>query len=280
LLRLLYRGDWPARLWEAVPGSREVECIRHELRILPPGQPSLRVGYVSDLHAGPTTPDGLIDAAFTHLALADLDILLLGGDYVFLDADETRVAALAARIEKVRAKKKLAVLGNHDLWTHHDIIERAFARAGVEFLINRNTRARDSNPGIAIVGLDEPWTGRLDARTAFEGIDRAEALVVLCHSPDGLPDAAEAAAVLPNRPEVFYVCGHTHGGHIATPWGPVIVPGIVGKKYPAGLYEVGRVKLFVSRGVGGIELPMRAWARPEVAVFEFSPRASSTVIAP
>jgi predicted MPP superfamily phosphohydrolase len=49
------------------------------------------------------------------------------------------------------------------------------------------------------------------------------------------------------------------------------VPGRVGKRYPAGRFELApRRTLYASRGVGGVELPVRAWARPEVVVFEIT----------
>jgi predicted MPP superfamily phosphohydrolase len=64
------------------------------------------------------------------------------------------------------------------------------------------------------------------------------------------------------------VCGHTHGGHIALPNRPLVVPGRVGQAYPCGLFDIGLLRLFVSRGVGGIEAPLRTYACPDVAIFE------------
>ena len=46
----------------------------------------------------------------------------------------------------------------------------------------------------------------------------------------------------------------------------VVVPGRVGKQYPSGLHDVDGVWLYVSRGVGGIEVPFRTFAKPEVVV--------------
>ena len=262
-LRTLYRGDWPAKLWGLVPGACDVDLVAHRIAMLPEGARSLRVGFVSDLHVGPTTPERLLDNAFAHLASAQLDVLLLGGDYVFLDADERAIDALAARIGAVSAARKLAVLGNHDLWTRHELLERSFAAAGVEVLVNRSTALAPEGE-VTVVGLDDPWTGAPDAARAFEGTGDAAAVIVLCHSPNGLPLAQAAQG---GRAPTLYVCGHTHGGHIATPWGPLIVPGRLGRQYPSGLHSTGDLTLYVSRGVGGVELPVRAYARPEVVVF-------------
>jgi predicted MPP superfamily phosphohydrolase len=200
--------------------------------------------------------------------------LLLGGDYVFLDATETKGRELAARVREVPATTKLAVLGNHDLWTHHSLLERALGDAGVEILTNRNVRLGTGANSLWVVGLDEPWTGRIDVAGAFRGAEDASALLVLCHSPDSLPEALQAIGRMgPRTPPTLYACGHTHGGHVATPWGAPVVPGPTGKRYPAGLYRVGDVDLHVSRGVGGIELPVRTYAPPDVVVFELAPLA-------
>jgi predicted MPP superfamily phosphohydrolase len=247
-----------------------VACVRHSLSVLPRGAAPLRVGFVSDIHIGPTTPPRLLDAAFSCLAAESLDVLLLGGDYVFLDATDEKAERLAALVRSVPAARKFAVLGNHDLWTHHPLLERALASVGVELLTNENVLL-DSAGSIAIVGLDEPWTGKVDAVQAMRDLGKPELVLVLCHSPDGLPDAIQAIRALPGSPAALYVCGHTHGGHIATPWGPLVVPGQMGKKYPHGFHHVAPFHVHVSRGVGGIELPIRLYAAPEVAVFELLP---------
>jgi len=275
-LRVAYHGDWPAALWQTFPQSCRVTCVRRTLGILPAGVHPLRVGFISDIHVGPTTPFPLLDAAFECLAREALDVLLLGGDYVFLDATEEKATILSALIRRVPSARKFAVLGNHDLWTRHAIIEAALRRAGVEILDNAHAVLESTNGAVAVVGLDEPWTGALDAERAVRDLSGPQAIIVLCHSPDGLPDAVRAVGAMSGSARGLYVCGHTHGGHVATPWGPVIVPGRWGKRYPHGFHRVPPFDVHVSRGVGGVEVPIRAYAAPEVAVFDlvgFDPRS-------
>ncbi len=272
-LRVAYRGDWPAALWKRIPGACRVRCVRHTVGILPPGASPLRLGFVSDIHIGPTTPRELLEAAFLRLASENLDVLLLGGDYVFLDATEEKAELLASLVRRVPAARKFAVLGNHDLWTHHVILEKALLRAKVELLTNASALLEPTHGAVAVVGLDEPWTGRMDWSRALRDVGEPTAMVVLCHSPEGLPSAVQTIQALPGAPRGLYVCGHTHGGHIASPWGPIIVPGRVGKRYPHGAHDIAPFFVHVSRGVGGIELPIRAYASPEVAVFDLVARA-------
>ena len=259
-LRVAYRGDWPARLWASVPWSRDVRMVRRTIPLLSRGAAPIRFGFISDIHIGPTTPPALLDAAFDALARARLDVLLLGGDYVFLDATNEKAARLAALVSRVPAKTKLAVLGNHDLWTHHARLERALESVNVQLLTNAHANVASD---CAVVGLDDPWTGHIDAERAMRDVT-ASAIVVLCHSPDGLPNALTHV----RRDRALYVCGHTHGGHVSTPWGPIIVPGRVGKKYPHGFHDVPPFMLHVSRGVGATEVPVRTFAPPEIAILD------------
>jgi predicted MPP superfamily phosphohydrolase len=263
-LDVLYAGGWPARAWASVPGACDVRRVDKVVPLLGVGARTLEVGFVTDLHLGPTTPSRLLDRAFDAIAAMDVDVLLLGGDYVFLEATDAKARELEARLRAVPAARKIAVLGNHDLWARHDRIERALERAGVELLVNASTRLAD---GVALVALDDPWTGAPDARRAFADIGSATSIVVLCHAADALPLVRAELARLPGR-RVLYLAGHTHGGHLAMPWGPLYVPGPVGKQHPAGLYTLEDLVLYVSRGVGATEVPARTWAPPEVARLE------------
>ncbi len=65
--------------------------------------------------------------------------------------------------------------------------------------------------------------------------------------------------------------GHTHGGQIRIPFrGPLATMTATGDKYIAGLYQVGRSILYVSRGFGCSAVPVRLFCPPEITVFEFN----------
>jgi hypothetical protein len=156
-LRAAYVGDWPARAW-----SRVTTAVRR-VDVSLPAASSLRIGFASDLHLGPTTPPATLQNAFAILRDARLDVLALGGDYVFLDATPTKAQLLARLVSTVPARLKVAVLGNHDLWTAHALIEDALRAVGVRVLVNESVDIDD----VSIIGVDDPWTGTLDADAAF-----------------------------------------------------------------------------------------------------------------
>jgi predicted MPP superfamily phosphohydrolase len=262
LLRALYLRNWPAHLWARWPGSTRVDLIEHDLTL--PGRdrsrPPLRVAFASDLHLGPTTPAALLDHAFALLRAARPDVLALGGDYVFLGATTSRVTELKRRVAGVEAATKVAVLGNHDFWARPERLDEALREVGVHVLVNRAVRLPSPHDDVAVVGLDDPLTGRAAVAHALEPVADAAVKIAICHSPDGVK-AAQGTGIS------LFLCGHTHGGHICLPgYRPLIMPSRAGRRWPYGLHQVDGLTLFVSRGVGGSILPVRTWAPPDVAV--------------
>jgi len=264
---IAFAGGWPARVLGAVPAATRVQLIEHEIRLGGPGaeesghgRAPVRLVFASDLHIGPLTPARLLDNAFRLMAEARPDVLVLGGDYVFLDVTPAMARELEERVAAVPARTKVAVLGNHDLWTDHALIEEALVRAGARVLVNDAVHLPAPHDHLAIVGLDEPWTGQADGAGAFAAAAGAPFKVAVAHAPEGLPFVAGRGASL-------LLCGHTHGGQIALPSGPVVVHGRLGRRWPSGLHQVEDLTLFVSRGLGAVDVPLRAFAPPDIALF-------------
>jgi hypothetical protein len=259
-----YRGGWPADLVRGLGIQRPVRTEVHAVRCpgWPAGAPPIRIVFASDLHAGSTTHPTLLEEAARAIEGAKPDLLLLGGDFVFLEASPiARLAPLLARIEAPLGK--FAVFGNHDLWADHDAIARALDRAGVRVLVNETVTLDAPWTGVSITGIDDPWTG---IRPPAEILDHArDVRIVLVHAPSGLLLLGDARFDL-------MVCGHTHGGHVALPGGvPIVSVGPLSRRYPHGIHDVGGRTLVVSRGVGATEVPFRTFADPDVRVIDLGP---------
>lgn len=72
--------------------------------------------------------------------------------------------------------------------------------------------------------------------------------------------------------EGFYLilAGDTHGGQVCWPWGyPIFKEKKIPAKHYSGLYNIGEMKVYTSKGIGTSRLPIRMFCRPEIAVFEF-----------
>lgn len=258
----VYRRDWPARIVRTLGMQRRVGIREH--RVATPRWPidtrPLRIAFVSDLHAGPTTHATVLDDAFAALASARADVLLLGGDYVFLTAD--RIGEVSRRLARLPPPPfgVFAVMGNHDLWADDAAIAAALSRAGARVLINERVVLPAPFGHVALVGLDDPWTG-VRAQPPFLEDDRVRVLLV--HAPEAMLYLGEAAFDLA-------LCGHTHGGHVALPGGvPIVVPGPASRRFAHGRFDLaGDRTLIVSRGVGSTEVALRLNADPDILVVE------------
>ncbi|HEY5921770.1 MAG TPA: metallophosphoesterase family protein [Kofleriaceae bacterium] len=221
--------------------------------------PPLKIAFVSDLHAGPTTHPSLLDDAFAQLARVRADVVMLGGDYVFLFADY--IDEVASRLRALAAPTVFAVMGNHDLWADDRRIAQALEAAGARVLVNELVSLPAPFAHVTIAGLDDPWTGEHPQRPVFPDDDNVR--VVLVHAP-------EAMQILGDEPFEVAICGHTHGGHIALPGEiPIIVPGPLSRRFAHGRYDVGGGRtLIVSRGIGSSEVALRLYADPDIIVVE------------
>ena len=217
---------------------------------------------MSDLHIGPTTPLSLIRRAFESVRRLCPDVLLLGGDYVLMEATASTLDLLEGLIQSAECPEAYAVMGNHDLWTHDHHIVASLERAGARVLLNETVRLAGAWRDVEIIGLDDPWTGTCDATAALARSDGTGFRVVVCHSPDGLLALGGAHF------DVF-LCGHTHGGQVATPWGPIIMSkGALCRRFAHGLGRFNGGDVVVSRGVGAGEIPVRLFAPPDILVVD------------
>jgi uncharacterized protein len=264
-----WRGGWGPRLLHRVGLGPNVQVVREHIAIerarWPENVKPLRVAFVSDLHAGPTTHPDLIREAIARVRSLAADVVLLGGDYVFLDATELDV--VARELETIDAPLgRFAVMGNHDLWADDRFIQERLERAGVRVLVNEAVHLAAPYDFVSVCGMDDPWTGTRDPKRAFAGA--RDVRIALVHSPRALEIIGD------ERFDVM-VCGHTHGGHIALP-GSIPIVTVGGRAHQYGRHDVGSGRtIVVSRGIGATEVPLRTFADPDVLSLTLGPLGAS-----
>jgi predicted MPP superfamily phosphohydrolase len=111
-----------------------------------------------------------------------------------------------------------------------------------------------------VVGVGDRLTGREDVPKATRGLPRAPAPLVLAHGPR----SADALRAL-DRPLVC-LSGHTHGGQINLPvLTPLLLAGMR-ETYLRGQYALGKVQLYVNRGIGNSGIRVRVNSPSEVTL--------------
>lgn len=135
---------------------------------------------------------------------------------------------------------------------------------GVQPLVNTATRLTVDGMDVWFSGVDDALEGRCDLGAALGNVPEGAPLVLLAHNPDiWLQDDVDRADLV--------LSGHTHGGQIQLPvMGAVHTQGThLRRSQPAGWFERGMSRMFVSRGLGE-SIPLRFRARPQVTLIHLA----------
>jgi len=197
------------------------------------------------------------------------DLIFLTGDYVQWNGDyETALHFLS----KLRAKVGIwGVMGDYDysqsrkscLFCHEEGSGRSTRGHSVKFL--RNSYDKVELPGgfIWIGGMDRESERPYSSDKKLLPNKMGGAAVILSHNP-------LAFDLLNEHQSVLMLSGDTHGGQIPLPsWLWRILGYEKTARYTQGLFENGRKKMFVSRGIGTSHIPIRLFRPPEVVVLHF-----------
>ena len=260
---LIRPGSWAAKIAYELGLQGRVRSRTHRFDLgrlaRDAVRPTLRVAFAADFHAGATTDERLLSDACQSLAAFAPDLVLLGGDFVSVRASYIdRLVPLLAAINAPLGK--LAVLGNHDLRADRATVLRGLGEAGVRVLDNEPLRLPEPFDDVTICGISDATRGDPRPDLAIDGATGTR--VVLMHSPEGLRAIGDRAFDLA-------LCGHTHGGQVALPWGTPIVMsgGDLNRRYSRGLFDLDGEparRLLVTNGVGCSTAPLRLFAPPEV----------------
>ncbi len=242
---------------------------RHELYWpdLAPGLDGLRVLQLSDLHAGPLAGVKLLRRWRDVAQREQAELVVLTGDVVDSLAEE--VDGFVQAFSGLPAPLgRFVVLGNHDYFTDPGPIWAGLEAAGFRCLENAQHTVLRGGSALAVVGLQDPqalngrWRGirfgpgpRPDL--AVKGIPDGAFRLCLAHRPGLWRLARRMGAQLT-------LAGHTHGGQVN------LIPGVNFARmlgpYTEGLFEDDGQRLYVSRGLGVVGVPMRVAAPPEIVV--------------
>ena len=135
---------------------------------------------------------------------------------------------------------------------------------GIDLLINQQRTITREDQTLQIFGVDDFLTGIPSPpprNTLREGLDTR---IIISHNPDYI------SAILASEPDYHFdlaLCGHTHGGQIRLPGVGAVMSQIRDDRFVSGLVTIERKKVYTSRGLGVVGLPIRYNCPPEVTVF-------------
>ncbi|MBF0326229.1 MAG: metallophosphoesterase [Alphaproteobacteria bacterium] len=235
----------------------KIETLSLTFADLPAAFDGYTILHLSDLHVG-LVPGG-------EAGLADLirplrpDLAVITGDIQSMGRPVAAeaVAMLAPVVAAIDARDGIAaVLGNHDQGALVEPLERL----GVRVLLNEGMAVHRGDETIHLVGLDDIHAFFTPAAPTALAAYRDGFRITLVHTPE----IADLADELGYR---LYLCGHTHGGQICLPGGRVVFHALRRLTgLASGLWRLGGLQGYTSRGVGTGMAPVRFNCPPEATL--------------
>ncbi|MBE7366871.1 metallophosphoesterase [Ramlibacter pallidus] len=236
-----------------------VRRVRIPLAGLDPRLEGLRIVQISDIHVGPTIKHGYLQKIVDRVNALQPDIVAVTGDLV--DGSVPELREHVAPLAQLRARHGVYfVTGNHEYYAGVHAWVQEVQRLGLRVLHNEHVVLRHGDAPLVLAGVTDFTGGHFDAghrsdpEAALRGAPAGAARVLLAHQPRSAAAAAAAGFDL-------QVSGHTHGGQFF-PWS-FFVP--LQQPYTAGLHQLGRLKVYVSRGTGYWGPPKRFGAPSEIS---------------
>jgi len=248
--------------------ARRTAAVRRvdvPLAELDPALEGFRIVQISDIHVGPTIKQGYLQAIVERVNALEPDVVAITGDLV--DGSVAELGAHVRPLAGLRARHGVYfVTGNHEYYSGVHGWMQELQRLGLRVLHNEHVVLRHGDAPLVLAGVTD-YSGhhfdpdhRSDPARALEGAPAGVPRVLLAHQPRSAPAAAQAGFDL-------QISGHTHGGQFL-PW-RFFVP--LQQPYVAGLHQLGRLWIYVSRGTGYWGPPKRLGAPSEIAELLLSP---------
>ncbi len=226
------------------------------------GRP-LRLVVLSDLHA--RSGDGaFLDALVQQTLAARPDAVFLLGDLINDPAlgDFMEAETLGRHLAALSPVPCFAVLGNHDYDYGAPRIRAMLQSIGAQVMEGRVHALEVGGDTLYITGMRCLCQFRTPGKLEELPRQRPVTSLLLTHSPVGARYAPEGTTAT--------LAGHTHGGQVCLPGGiPLLRPDsrVRWEEMKGELMTQGR-PVYVSRGLGMSQLPLRLFCRPELVVVE------------
>lgn len=247
---------------------------------LPGAFNGMRIVQLSDIHLDHFTEPFFLRQVVDRVNAIKPDVILLTGDFITASMRSKRTHSLMATksaraaawqcagiLTGLECKAMYAVLGNHDFGIGPKLVTDALETNGIIVLRNACIPIERAGSRFWLAGLDDPLEGHPDPSRAIpESIRNVpnEPVILMCHGPDYADDLLGHPA---GQAVDMMLSGHSHGGQIRLPFVGALVLPPYGRKYVEGWFRLGRLQLYVNRGLGTVGLPFRLDCPPEISAF-------------
>lgn len=265
-----------------VPASICYDYFHVEVREVTYKKPGLaeelnnfKIVFISDLHADRYTNKKRLDNYISKVNELHPDLVLIGGDFISSHPDYIGLAA--KEVGKIKSKYGIfSCVGDHDNWAYPDNPQRslneikdALKKQNILMLDNANKIILIKNQPILITFTTDTYVRRIPQATLnnlVSDTNRYALKILLTHQPG---DYLVNSAFMQNYD--LFLAGHTHGGQITFLFPFLnLTPTMFETKYIRGNYNLGKMLIIVTRGLGMSLVPMRYNSSPEITIINIT----------
>lgn len=251
---------------------------------LPPAWSGKKVGQLSDFQVGMwwDNVDTVADSV-EKLIEEESAAVFITGDFIY-HANPNPKPEINEVVDLLRPLAEAniptyAVLGNHDYGIKNKGVEpdrelaaqleQGLESIGITVLNNEAEKIplQNQESDLYVVGIDSHWANDDRINQALSQLPSNSPRIVMMHNPDSYLD-------IPANTAPFAIAGHTHGGQIRLPYLPqwswlsfAKDDRVVADEWVGEDYGNGGNNLYVNRGIGFSDIPIRINCAPEVTFF-------------
>lgn len=222
---------------------------------------NFRILNITDIHLGQWINPEYLDELVEYVNTLNIDLITLTGDYFSYNLKEYE-DALEDSFKKLNAKYgKFGVLGNHDHWMDATKIREIFKNSDIVDLSNDVYVLKNGEECINLAGVDSCTVCADNLDKVLEKLQDNIPTILLAHEPDFAKESSKTDKI------DFQISGHSHGGQFIIPkFETTPFRGPNSTKYPVGLYKVGNMIQYTSKGLGTNSFRIRINCKPEITI--------------
>ena len=245
----------------------DIREVTIRLKNLPEAFRGFRIAQIADFHYGEYSEPTFIRAAARAINGLKPDLVALTGDFISAVPMIKRISVdlafhCAHLLAAIESPRKFAVMGNHDVIVSRAEVTEALVSNGIPVLHNSAIPIEKDGARLWLAGVaDVLMGGGADIGAAIPKgrMPGSEPLILMAHEPDYADQVIGSGVDL-------MLSGHTHGGQIRIPLMPPMHLPPLGMKYVEGLFSLGDMQLYVTRGIGTVGVPFRFRCPPEITL--------------
>ena len=245
----------------------DIHHISIKLKNLPEAFHGYRIAHLADFHYGEYSEPTYIRHVIRVANALKPDMFALTGDFISAYPLVRTISVdfahhCAGLLSGLHAPLKAAVLGNHDALIGSKEVTNALTSNGITVLKDNSMPIEKDGARLWLAGVADAlvWPGaNLQAAIPAARRRETEPLTLMAHEPDYADQVVGSGVDL-------ILSGHTHGGQVRIPFMPLMDLPPMGEKYIEGLFAIGDLQLFVTRGIGTVGVPFRFRCPPEIAL--------------